>query len=79
MNLKKESLLIKVYVNLQGYPASKMLAEKAAWKFAEENDIDLITVIPSLTTGPSLTPDIPSSVGLAMSLITGSNQQNSTA
>nr|ADD09575.1 anthocyanidin reductase [Trifolium repens] len=56
-----------------GYPASKMLAEKAAWKFAEENDIDLITVIPSLTTGPSLTPDIPSSVGLAMSLITGND------
>lgn len=57
---------------MQGYPASKTLAEKAAWKFAEENHIDLITVIPSLITGPSLTPDIPSSVGLATSLITGS-------
>ncbi|CAJ2678350.1 unnamed protein product [Trifolium pratense] len=56
-----------------GYPASKMLAEKAAWKFAEENDIDLITVIPTLTIGPSLTPDIPSSVGMAMSLITGND------
>nr|AJF94633.1 anthocyanidin reductase [Onobrychis viciifolia] len=56
-----------------GYPASKALAEKAAWKFAEENNIDLITVIPTLTTGPSLTPDIPSSVGLATSLITGND------
>lgn len=56
-----------------GYPVSKTLAEKEAWKFAEENDIDLITVIPSLTTGPSLTPDIPSSVGLATSLITGND------
>ncbi|KAJ1376347.1 hypothetical protein SESBI_50023 [Sesbania bispinosa] len=56
-----------------GYPASKVLAEKAAWKFAEENHIDLITVIPTLTTGPSLTPDIPSSVGLATSLITGND------
>ncbi|TKY59382.1 Anthocyanidin reductase [Spatholobus suberectus] len=56
-----------------GYPVSKTLAEKAAWKFAEENHIDLITVIPSLTTGPSLTPDIPSSVGLATSLITGND------
>nr|ABC71334.1 anthocyanidin reductase ANR1-3 [Lotus corniculatus] len=55
------------------YPASKTLAEKAAWKFAEENHIDLITVIPSLITGPSLTPDIPSSVGLATSLITGND------
>jgi len=54
-----------------GYPASKTLAEKAAWKFAEENDIDLITVIPTLMAGASLTPDAPSSVGLAMSLITG--------
>lgn len=61
---------------MQGYPVSKTLAEKAAWKFAEENDIDLITVIPSLTTGPSITPDIPSSVGLATSLITGSKLQN---
>ncbi|KAJ6364074.1 hypothetical protein OIU76_029085 [Salix suchowensis] len=54
-----------------GYPASKTLAEKAAWKFAEENKIDLITVIPSLMTGPSLTQDVPSSVNLSMSLITG--------
>ncbi|TKY59383.1 Anthocyanidin reductase [Spatholobus suberectus] len=56
-----------------GYPASKALAEKAAWKFAEENHIDLITVIPTLTTGPSITPDIPTSVGLATSLITGND------
>ncbi|KAK7400442.1 hypothetical protein VNO78_11650 [Psophocarpus tetragonolobus] len=56
-----------------GYPVSKTLAEKVAWEFAEENHIDLITVIPTLTTGPSLTPDIPSSVGLATSLITGND------
>ncbi|KAF7802764.1 anthocyanidin reductase ((2S)-flavan-3-ol-forming)-like [Senna tora] len=54
-----------------GYLTSKTLAEKAAWKFAEENHIDLITVIPSLTAGASLTPEIPPSVSLAMSLITG--------
>ncbi|KAJ7946856.1 Anthocyanidin reductase [Quillaja saponaria] len=54
-----------------GYPVSKTLAEKEAWKFAEENHIDFVTVIPTLMTGPSLTPDIPSSVGLATSLITG--------
>ncbi|ONI10136.1 hypothetical protein PRUPE_4G029700 [Prunus persica] len=56
-----------------GYPASKTLAEKTAWKFAEENNIDLITVIPSLMAGSSLTPDVPSSIGLAMSLITGND------
>ncbi|KAK3035123.1 hypothetical protein RJ639_032625 [Escallonia herrerae] len=54
-----------------GYPVSKTLAEKAAWKVAEENNIDLITVIPSLMTGPTLTEDTPSSIGLATSLITG--------
>ena len=62
---------------MQGYPTSKTLAEKAAWKFAEENNIDLITVIPSLMTGPSLTQDVPSSVNLSMSLITGAKPAGS--
>ncbi|KAF9597243.1 hypothetical protein IFM89_016384 [Coptis chinensis] len=51
-----------------GYAASKTLAEKKAWKYAEENKIDLITVIPSLMAGPSITPNVPSSICLAMSL-----------
>ncbi|KAL2495274.1 Anthocyanidin reductase [Forsythia ovata] len=54
-----------------GYPVSKILAEKTAWKLAKENNIDLITIIPSLMSGHSLTPDIPSSISLATSLITG--------
>nr|ANR02605.1 anthocyanidin reductase [Morus alba var. multicaulis] len=56
-----------------GYPVSKTLAEKTAWKFAKENNVDLITVIPSLMSGPSLTPDIPSSVGLAACLLSGND------
>lgn len=54
-----------------GYPASKTLAEKTAWKFAEENNIDLVTVVPSLMAGVSPTIDVPSSDFIAMSLITG--------
>ncbi|XP_074270093.1 anthocyanidin reductase ((2S)-flavan-3-ol-forming) [Silene latifolia] len=54
-----------------GYPVSKTLAEKAAWKFAQENNLELITVIPTLMTGASLTPDVPSSISLAASLMTG--------
>lgn len=54
-----------------GYPASKTLAEKTAWKFAEENNIDLVTVVPSLMAGVSPTIDVPSSDFLAMSLIAG--------
>ncbi|GAB4826778.1 hypothetical protein Ancab_033659 [Ancistrocladus abbreviatus] len=56
-----------------GYPASKTLAEKAAWKFAEENNINLITVIPTLMAGASLTDDVPSSVGLSTSLLSGND------
>ncbi|CAI0468060.1 unnamed protein product [Linum tenue] len=54
-----------------GYPVSKTLAERAAWKFAEENNIDLVTVIPSLVAGRPLTVDTPSSINLAVSLLTG--------
>ncbi|CAL1397700.1 unnamed protein product [Linum trigynum] len=54
-----------------GYPVSKTLAERAAWKFAEENNIDLVTVIPSLVAGRPLTVDTPSSTNLAVSLLTG--------
>ncbi|XP_010473385.1 PREDICTED: anthocyanidin reductase-like [Camelina sativa] len=54
-----------------GYPVSKLLAEKTAWAFAVENNIDLVTVIPALIAGNSLLSDPPSSLSLSMSLITG--------
>ncbi|KAI3971979.1 hypothetical protein MKX01_030180 [Papaver californicum] len=57
-----------------GYPVSKALAEKEARKHAEENKIDLFTVIPSLMLGPSLTRTVPSSVSLGMSLLTGKHE-----
>lgn len=62
--------------SFQAYPVSKILAEKTARKFARENNIDLITIIPSLIAGPSLTPDIPPSISLATSLITGGMKYN---
>ncbi|XP_058072923.1 anthocyanidin reductase ((2S)-flavan-3-ol-forming)-like isoform X2 [Magnolia sinica] len=38
-----------------GYGVSKTLSEKAAWKFSKENNIDLITIILGVITGPSQT------------------------
>ncbi|CAN0862388.1 Phenylacetaldehyde reductase [Linum grandiflorum] len=40
--------------NQQWYMLSKTLAEQAAWKFAEENAIDLVTINPGFTIGPFL-------------------------
>ncbi|KAL2461222.1 NAD(P)-binding Rossmann-fold superfamily protein [Abeliophyllum distichum] len=40
------------------YPLSKTLAEEAAWKFVEENGIDLVVMNPSLVFGPLLQPTL---------------------
>nr|UZS59160.1 dihydroflavonol 4-reductase [Zanthoxylum bungeanum] len=52
------------------YFVSKTLAEQAAWKFAEENNIDFISIIPSLVVGPFLMSSMPPSLITALSLIT---------
>ncbi|KAL5540166.1 hypothetical protein UlMin_044045 [Ulmus minor] len=40
------------------YMLSKTLAEEAAWKFAEENGIDLVTINPGLVIGPLIQPTL---------------------
>ncbi|OAY50698.1 bifunctional dihydroflavonol 4-reductase/flavanone 4-reductase [Manihot esculenta] len=52
------------------YFVAKTKAEKAAWEFAKENDLDLITIHPSVVVGPFLTPSKPFSIDLGMALIT---------
>ncbi|KAM7472534.1 hypothetical protein LguiA_010717 [Lonicera macranthoides] len=42
----------------QWYPLSKTLAEEAAWKFAKENGIDLVTLHPGYVLGPLLQPTL---------------------
>ncbi|XP_078437292.1 NAD(P)-binding Rossmann-fold superfamily protein [Wolffia australiana] len=54
-----------------GYLAAKTLAEKAAWQFAADNNLDLVAVNPTLIIGPSLTQETPFSIKLALALITG--------
>ncbi|KAJ0024987.1 hypothetical protein Pint_08992 [Pistacia integerrima] len=59
------------------YFVSKTLAEQAAWKFAEENNIDFISIIPSLVVGPFLMPSMPPSLITALSPITGNEDHYS--
>ncbi|KAK9285802.1 hypothetical protein L1049_025003 [Liquidambar formosana] len=53
------------------YFASKTLAEKAAWKAAKENNIDFISIVPTLVVGPFIMPTMPPSLITALSPITG--------
>ncbi|KAG2534255.1 hypothetical protein PVAP13_9NG038100 [Panicum virgatum] len=46
------------------YPASKTLAEKAAWKFAEENGLDVVVVNPGTVLGPMIPPTINASMAM---------------
>ncbi|XP_047311818.1 dihydroflavonol 4-reductase-like [Impatiens glandulifera] len=53
------------------YFVSKTLAEKAAWEAAKENNIDFISIIPTLVVGPFIMPSFPPSLITALSPITG--------
>ncbi|KAJ0974802.1 hypothetical protein J5N97_016767 [Dioscorea zingiberensis] len=54
-----------------GYIVSKTLAEKEALKFASENQMDLVTIVPTLIVGPGLSLEVPVSIHMALSLFTG--------
>jgi anthocyanidin reductase len=53
------------------YLVSKTLAEQAALQYGKEQGLDVVTIIPVLNVGPSITPGVPSSVQLALCLLTG--------
>eukprot|EP00249_Psilotum_nudum_P004263 c17804_g1_i2 orf=638-1384(-) len=52
------------------YIVSKTLAEQKAFEFANQNNIDLVSILPSMVIGAFLTPYFPLSVEIALSLIT---------
>ncbi|KAE9457020.1 hypothetical protein C3L33_11077, partial [Rhododendron williamsianum] len=52
------------------YFVAKTMAEKAAWEFAKEHGLDLVTIHPSVVIGPFITPSRPLSVDISLSVIT---------
>ncbi|PQP95642.1 tetraketide alpha-pyrone reductase 1 isoform X1 [Prunus yedoensis var. nudiflora] len=52
----------------QWYVLSKTLAEEAAWKFAEGNGIDLVTINPPYVIGPLLQPSLNLTVEVILNL-----------
>ncbi|CAN6308754.1 unnamed protein product [Urochloa humidicola] len=57
------------------YSVSKTLAEKAAWKFAEEKGLDVVVVNPGTVLGPIIPPTINSSMSVLLRLLQGCREE----
>ncbi|KHN20447.1 Dihydroflavonol-4-reductase [Glycine soja] len=58
----------------QVYALSKLLTEEAAFQFAKENGIDLVSVITSTVAGPFFTANVLTSVKVLLSPLTGETE-----
>ncbi|XP_042517005.1 cinnamoyl-CoA reductase 1-like isoform X2 [Macadamia integrifolia] len=56
------------------YCYGKMLAEHKAWEMAKKRGLDLVTVIPPLTIGPLLQPNLNASVVHILKFLNGRNK-----
>lgn len=56
------------------YPLSKILAEKAAWKFAEEKGLDVVVVNPGTVMGPIIPPTLNASMLMILRLLQGCSE-----
>ncbi|KAL5730556.1 hypothetical protein ACHQM5_003362 [Ranunculus cassubicifolius] len=59
------------------YVLSKLLSEETAFRFANENGIDLVSVITTTVGGPFLAPSVPASIQVVLSHVTGGSEYNS--
>jgi nucleoside-diphosphate-sugar epimerase len=57
--------------DLSPYVKSKTVAEAAAWDYAEQNELELVSVNPALVLGPALESDYGSSLEALYLLMTG--------
>lgn len=53
------------------YMLSKTLAEEAAWKFAKEKGIDIVTINPAMVIGPLLQPTLNTSAAAILNFVNG--------
>ncbi|CAN1263921.1 Phenylacetaldehyde reductase [Linum perenne] len=53
------------------YVVSKTLAEEAAWKFAKEKGMDLVSINPAMVIGPLLQPTLNTSAAAVLSIMKG--------
>ncbi|KAK9689064.1 hypothetical protein RND81_09G032800 [Saponaria officinalis] len=56
------------------YVLAKLITEEAAFKFADDNNFELVSVITTTVAGPFLTSTVPSSIRVLLSPITGDPQ-----
>ncbi|KAH9302883.1 hypothetical protein KI387_014466, partial [Taxus chinensis] len=57
------------------YPLAKTLAEKAAWDFGEQNNLDMVVVLPTFVIGPCLPSDLSSTASDVLGLLKGETQK----
>ncbi|ESW03539.1 hypothetical protein PHAVU_011G022200 [Phaseolus vulgaris] len=58
------------------YHLSKTLAEEAAWKFVNENNINMITINPGMVAGSFLQPEVNESIEYILNVINGKSIPN---
>ncbi|XP_074267825.1 cinnamoyl-CoA reductase 2 [Silene latifolia] len=56
------------------YPLSKTSAEKSAWEFSKQNELDIVVVNPGTVMGPILPPTLNASMLMLLRLLQGSTE-----